>query len=91
MSRRVQKVPMVVVAAVLVVAGLLVCAVDGPDQPQDVHHCLTCCTSDHTSALPSHAAITLSLRAAPAPAAAYSLGVSQAFLSPQTPPPKFAL
>ena len=78
---------------VLIVAGMLACMleIEGPSHQQEVHHCVTCCTSHHVSVLPTQATIRPPLQTVRVPISAYALGLSQAFLSPQTPPPKFSL
>ncbi len=81
------------VLLVLVVAGMLACMleVEGSSHQQEAHHCATCCTSQHVSPLPSQGIIKPSLQVVRAPVTTHSLGLSQVFSSPQTPPPKFSL
>ncbi len=81
------------VLLVLIVAGIFACMleIEGPGHQQEVHHCVTCCASYHVSVLPTQATIRPPLQTVRVPFPAYALGLSQAFLSPQTPPPKLSL
>lgn len=82
-----------VVLAVLVIGGFLAgfLEIEGPGHQGEQHHCITCCTNSHVSALPSQETAKPSVQVVRAPFVVYTLGLSQAFLSPQTPPPKLSL
>ena len=78
------------VLALLIVSGMLVCAMEGPDHQQEAHHCVTCCLGHHAPAPLQDTAqpplVIVGILAAP-----YWLGLSQTSLSPQVPPPKLPL